>query len=120
MKTKILVIALSFSIFCLVLELIRREKLTFKYALLWLGMSLLALLLAILDNFILKLAKLFGFVLPSNFIFFIMGVVFILVSLLLTVYLCQQSSRNELISQKIGILAMEVKELKKKEAKKEE
>lgn len=119
MKTKILVIALAFSIFCLVIELIRREKLTFKYALLWLGMSFLALALAILDNSIFKLAKIFGFVLPSNFIFFIMGVIFIFVSLLLTVYLCQQSSRNELISQKIGILEMELKELKKKQPPKE-
>lgn len=59
-------------------------------------------------------AALLGFELPSNFIFFALFCVFVFLSLLLTVFLCQQNSRNDVMAQKIALLEFELKELKKK------
>jgi hypothetical protein len=40
--------------------------------------------------------------------------VFVFLSLLLTVFLCQQNSRNDVMAQKIALLEFELNELKKK------
>ena len=37
---------------------------------------------------------------------------FVFLSLLLTVFLCQQNRRNDRMAQKIGILELEIKEMK--------
>ena len=114
MTIKFLASILSMLIFFLVVELVRREKLTFKYALGWLSASCAAVFFSVFDQVLFKISVLFGFELPSNFIFFMMSGIFVLLSLLLTVFLCQQNSRNDKMAQKIALLEFEIKELKKK------
>ena len=111
---KIITISLSFFILILILELVRKEKLTFKYALGWISVSVLAVLLAIFDNILFAVARWFGFELPSNFIFFTLLAVFVFLALLMTVFLCQQNNRNDAMAQKIGMLEFELEQLKEK------
>jgi hypothetical protein len=114
MTTKVLAIVLSLIIFFFVIELIRREKLTFKYAFGWLIVSVLGVFSSIFDKLLFKIAHLLGFELPSNFIFFTLLSVFIFLSLLLTIFLCQEHKRNITIAQKLSLLEFEINELKKK------
>ena len=114
MNIHVLVILLSSLIFLLVLDLVRRHKLTFKYALAWLLVSASGVFFSIFHKFLFKLAALLGFELPSNFIFFTLFGVFVFLSLVLTVFLCQQNSRNDTMAQKIALLEFEVKQLKQK------
>ena len=55
-----------------------------------------------------------GFELPSNFIFFSLLGMFVFLSLLLTVFLCQQNRRNDRMVQAIGLLDLEVRRLKER------
>jgi hypothetical protein len=110
---KVIAVFLSLFIFFLVIELIRRERLTFKYAAGWLGITSLGVLLAIFDKIVFKIAQLLGFELTSNFIFFALLSIFVFLSLLMTVFLCQQNNRNDVMAQKIGILEHEIENLKK-------
>ncbi len=112
--TKILSIAISMTILFIVIELIREEKLTFKYALAWICVSLTAIFFTIFDHLLFKMAYGLGFVLPSNFIFFSLLSVLVFVSLLMTIFLCQQNSRNDILAQKIAMLEFEIEELKKR------
>jgi hypothetical protein len=105
---------LSIGVLLFVIELIRREKLTFKYAMGWLFILVLALLSAIFDEQLYRLSAWFGFKLTSNFVFFVILGGFVFLSLILTIFLCQQNSRNDAIAQKLGILEQELEELKKK------
>lgn len=114
MGLKLLTIAFASLIGLLVLDLVRREKLTFKYAFSWLVVSFSAIILAIFNEALFALAKWIGFELPSNFIFFTLISFLIFISLLMTVYLSQQNHRNETMAQKIGILESELNALKKK------
>lgn len=114
MNTKILTVIFAVGILLFVLDLVRREKLTFKYAAGWLFVSVLAILGSIFDQYLFQIAHFFGFELASNFIFFVLLMVFVLLSLLMTIFLCQQNSRNDKMAQKIGILEFEINELKKK------
>ncbi len=119
MPIKILTFALALFILLLVLELIRREKLTFKYAFGWMAVSILAIVLVLCDRFLFKLAAFFGFQLASNFIFFSILCVFVFLTLLMTIFLCQQNSRNDTIAQKIGMMQLELDKLKEQSKKNE-
>jgi hypothetical protein len=119
MGIKLLSFILSFGIFLFVMELVRRERLTFKYAMGWLGAAALAVFFSAFPKCLFKLSTLFGFELPSNFIFFGLLCTFVFLGLLLTVFLCQQNSRNDRMAKKIGILEFELQELKKKLLSKE-
>jgi hypothetical protein len=115
MDVKYVSIGISLLILLFVIELIRREKLTFQYALSWLVASTLALGLSIFDRLLFGISDFFGFALPSNFIFFILLAAFVFISLLMTLFLCQQSRRNETIAQKIAVLEFQLQQLQKKD-----
>lgn len=114
MNIHVLAIFLSSLIFLLVVDLVRRQKLTFKYALAWLMVSGSAVFFAVFYKLIFKLAAILGFELPSNFIFFTLFCVFVFLSLVLTVFLCQQNNRNDTMAQKIALLEFDIKQLKQK------
>lgn len=112
MNVKVFSFVLSCVLLIIIVDLIRREKITFKYASGWIILCLLSLFFIAFDRLLFKLSRLCGFELPSNFIFFIcfFGVAFL--SLLLTIFLCQQNSRNDRIAQKIGLLEHDLNQLK--------
>ena|ERR1041385_1673154 len=114
MGIKLLSFILSLGIFLFVMELVRRERLTFKYAMGWLSAAALAVFFSLFPKCLFKLSTMFGFELPSNFIFFALLCTFVFLGLLLTVFLCQQNNRNDRMAKKIGILEFELGELKKK------
>ncbi|NTV28537.1 MAG: DUF2304 domain-containing protein [Candidatus Omnitrophica bacterium] len=111
MGIRVLAFGLSLSILFFVLELVRREALSFKYAFIWLTVCVLGLLCAIFSDWLFALSRLFGFEVPSNFIFFGLFGIFVFVSLLLTVFLCHQNRRNDRMAQKIGMLELEIRRL---------
>ena len=114
MNIHVVAILVSVAIFLFVIDLVRRRRLTFKYAMGWLFVSGGAIFFAVFYRLLFLCATLLGFELPSNFIFFALFCVFVFLSLLLTVFLCQQNSRNDIMAQRIALLEFELKELKKK------
>ena len=114
MSSKILAIILSILLFVLVVELVRRERLTFKYAFAWLAVAVLGIFLAIFDSVIARIAVALGFQVASNFVFFSCVFAGVFLTLSLTIFLCQQNIRNDQMAQKIGLLEQEVEELKQK------
>ncbi len=113
-RLNVLTLCLSFFIFMAVVEMVRREKLTFKYAFAWLFFSFLGVVFSIFPPISFFLARILGFELPSNFLFFSIIGMFVFLSLLLTVFLCQLSRRNDRMAQKIGMLEEEIMGLKEK------
>lgn len=114
MNIHIVAMLVSVVIFLFVIDLVRRKKLTFKYAIAWLLVSAGAIFFAVFYRLLFACAAFLGFELPSNFIFFALFCVFVFLSLLLTVFLCQQNNRNDVMAQRIALLEFELKELKKK------
>lgn len=114
MKIQWLAVGLSLLMGALVLELIRRKRLTFRYAFVWLLVAVLGVVLALFHHILFDLSVFFGFELPSNFIFFVLFGVFIFLTLLMTVFLCQQHNRNDKMAQKIALLEAALHELQQK------
>ena len=111
MNVKYFAIACSVGIFIFVIDLIRREKMTFKYALAWLGICITVLTFAIDAPLLSRLAHLAGFKLPSNFVFFLFLLFEILLGLLLTIYSNEQNKRSEILAQSVAILEARLKSL---------
>jgi len=114
MNARILSIILAFSFLVFIIELVRREKLTFKYAAGWIAVSMCGISAAIFDKFLYKIAIWLGFQLTSNFIFYIVLCGLVFMNLLLTIFLCHQNSRNDRMAQKIGLWENEINEIRKK------
>lgn len=110
----IVIIAISVTILMFLFELIRQERLTFKYALGWMLLVVVAALAAVFESHLFDLAYLFGFELASNFVFFVAVVFFLFLSMFMTMFLCQQNKNNNIMIQKIAMLEYEIKELKKR------
>ena len=108
---KYLVLGLSAVILGVVVELVRREKLTFKYAFGWIVIAVLAIVLTVFDGLLFKVAALLGFELTSDLVLFVFLSAFVILSLMMTLFLCQQNNHNDTIAQKLGILEFELKEL---------
>ncbi len=111
MKISWLAFVLSVAMFMLVLELVRRNRLTFKYAMAWLIVAALGAFFAIFHQLLFNISVWFGFELPSNFIFFVLFGVFIFLTLLMTVFLCQQNNRNDRMAQKIALLETTINQM---------
>ena len=86
MSIQLLAIGISAVMFLFVVDLVRRHKLTFKYAFGWLFVSAAAVFFAVFYQLLFQFAAFLGFELPSNFIFFSLLCVFVFLSLLLTVF----------------------------------
>src|SRR5262245_51101445 len=104
MNAGIFAVYSSLIILLFVLELIRRQKMTFKYSLFWLTMSCIVIFATFHFSLIETLSKLAGFRLPSNFLFFLMVVFFLWLSLQLTVYVNEQNNRTDALAQSIALL----------------
>jgi hypothetical protein len=108
MNARMLSFGLALCVMLLVIELVRRERLTFKYAMGWLLTALAGMSGAVFDGILHGLSGAFGFELTSNFIFFVLLCGFIFLSLMLTVFLCQQNDRNDKMARRLALLEFEV------------
>ncbi|MBU9889690.1 MAG: DUF2304 domain-containing protein [Candidatus Omnitrophica bacterium] len=117
MPSKTFAALMTGAILLYVLNLIRREKMSFKYAAAWLMASFLALFFSIKDDWLGAIASTLGFALPSNFIFFLLLIFVLLFSLLLTRYINEQNSRTEALAQAIAKLDLRLQALEQKSGK---
>ena len=114
MNSKIFAMVIAALIFIFVIDLIRRHKMTFKFSMSWLAICLIVLFAALNSSLLQRLSAFAGFSLPSNFLFFIVLVFFIFLSLFLTIYISEQNTRSETLAQDIGILEHKLKRLEQK------
>lgn len=113
MSTTLQVLMFLFALIFLltIINMVRKNKLNLRYALLWLAAGSTMLLISIFPNIVLFLTRIIGFELASNMILFL-GIVLLLgISLSLTKIVSKQSSQ-------IQILTQELSRLKSKEGKK--
>lgn len=110
--SRIVTISLSVILLAIILELVRRNKLKERYALLWLVTGFVILLLAVIPALLRIATQVFGIVLPINALFFF-GIFFIiLINLHFSVIISTLSEQNRKIVQKIALLEIKPDSLK--------
>ncbi len=101
--------------FIYVLSLVKKEKLMLRYSLLWLALAFVMILCAIFPGPVFEVARLFGFLTASNFIFVVGFVFLLLIALSLSSVISKQTTSIKNLTQRIALLEKEL-ELKEKNA----
>ncbi len=109
-------IQISVGIFCLllmayVIRLVVKRRLRLKYSLLWLALTIIALLCAIFPGPIFSLAHLLGFVVPSNLVFFFAIFFLLALCLSLTVIVSWQARDIRQLIQEIAVINNQLEKL---------
>ena len=113
METKLQIVAIvaSSTLVLIVFELLRRRRLIERYALLWLGSSLILLLLSIWTGLLEIISDAVGIIYPPNALFMI-AFGFVLVLLLhFSLAISRLSGETKVLAQKVARLDGKVREL---------
>ncbi len=94
---------LSVVLFTLVLELVRRDYLKERYALLWLATSAIGLVIGVLPGLIGRLAQVFHFQMIT--ILFVVSFLYVLgIVLGFSIIISKLTERNRLLAQEVALL----------------
>jgi hypothetical protein len=101
---KVIAIAVSGSIFVVVIELIRRNRLKERYSLIWLVASAVLLIFSVWRGLLHFIARSIGIYYPPSFLFLL--AIFFLLALLLhfSVILSSLSEKNKRLAQEVAML----------------
>jgi len=103
----------SIFILTFIIELIRKKKLKEEYALLWLFFAIIFLIFSIWRNGLTLVATLLGVAYAPSALFLILIISFFCILLHYSVIISRLSDNNKNLIQEVGILRMELKEIKK-------
>ena len=114
---QILSIIGSILILLLLIELVRKRKLKENYSLLWFGIAIVFLVFSIWPDLLLYLASLLGIEYAPSALFLILIVSLYLLSIHFSVVISDLSEKIKDLSQKIGLMDLEIRKLKSKNKK---
>ena len=98
----------SLVIFIFVFDLLRRGVLKEKYAVLWLLVAGVGLVFAVVPGLLDWLGSALGIGAPVNLLFFVMGVVLVLVSVQLSYELSRHEARIRRLAEEVALLKEQV------------
>lgn len=98
-------------ILALTIELLRRRSLREKYAALWLAISVAVVVFAIFPGTLVGTARLLGFAVPANLLFFGGGVVLTIISMQLSLETGRLEDESQRLAEEVALLRLEVRRL---------
>ncbi len=112
-KTQYIAIIASVGLFIYILYLVRNKRIKEEYSLLWLFFSVVFIFFSVWRNGLEDFAKLVGIAYPPAALFLILLLAVFLILIEFSRIISRLTDRNISLAQEIGILKMEVEELKK-------
>lgn len=94
-----------------IIILLKKETLALKYALIWLFLGLVLLIMVLFPDLFISLSGFLGFEVTSNFVFLVEGVFVLVILVSLTVIVSKHSAKIMRLVQVIGILDKRVRDL---------
>jgi hypothetical protein len=108
MTTTVIAIIASLLIFIFVFDLLRRGVLKEKYAVLWLFVAGIGFIFAVIPGLLDWIGTGLGIGAPVNLLFFIMGVVLLLVSVQLSYELSRHEARIRRLAEEVALLRQQI------------
>lgn len=93
-----------------VISLVRKERIREKYALLWIGLGAITLVLSLFPQLLFWASDLLGVAVPSNLLFALTFVLLIAVCLHLTWELSRTQDKTRRLAEEVAILRMQMTE----------
>lgn len=110
MTNSLIAAAASILIFVFVFDLLRRGALKEKYAVLWLFVAGTGLIFALVPGLLDWLGSSLGIGAPVNLLFFVMGIVLVLVSVQLSYELSRHEARIRRLAEEVALLRQQIDE----------
>ena len=114
---QILSIIGSILILLLLIELVRKRKLKENYSLLWFSIAIVFIIFSIWPDLLFFIASLLGIQYSPSALFLILITGLYLLLLHFSVVISELSEKNKNLSQKIGLIDLEIRKLKNKNKK---
>lgn len=102
--------AFGILIFFTILYLLKKQKITIKYALIWIVIFFLLFIALIIPGFMDWITNKLGFQTPSNMVLSLLSGALIVISISLTVALSAHEKKIRLLIQEVSLLKKEVQE----------
>lgn len=106
-KQQIFAIMVSLAVFCITIELVRKKRLREEYSLLWLGTSLMMIVLILRYDWLLALTTLIGAVLPTTTLFLGSFIFLMLLSVQFSMRISRMSDQIKDLVQENALLRYE-------------
>lgn len=103
----------SFALLVFIFELTRREKIREQYSILWLFFSVIFVVLSIWRDGLDYFAKLVGIEYAPSALFLVLLLAIFMILIQFSIVISKLSRENKKLSQAIGLLQLEIEELKK-------
>lgn len=97
------------AIVSIIIYILRKGKITIKYALIWLTAAFILLLFLIFPNLFILLTNILGFSIGSNMIFAGLIAMLIFINIVLTVIVSGQNNKIRLLIQEVSLLKEKIK-----------
>jgi hypothetical protein len=101
---RIVAVLASVSLLLIVLDLVRRRRLLERYALVWLGVTVLLILLSVWDGLLTGVASVIGIFYPPSALFVIAFGFVIFLLLHFSVAVSRLADQSKVLAQQIGLL----------------
>lgn len=114
-KLQIIAIVISSILLIVILELVRRRRLSERYALLWLASAVVLLVLSAWSDLLNRVSDLVGVATPTNMLFAVAFGFVLLLLLHFSVTVSRLSEENKLLAQEAARLDQELRSLERPE-----
>lgn len=112
MSASVLAVITSVITLVFIIDLLRRGVLKEKYAVLWLSVAGIALVLSIFPSLLEWITEVLGFEVPANFLFFGTIVVLVLVAVQLSYELSSHEAKIRRLAEEVALQSEEIKRLR--------
>jgi hypothetical protein len=94
-------------------ELLRRRQLREKYAAVWLVIGVGAVVIGVFPAVLTTASRLLGFAVPANLLFFVGGMVLLVMSMQLSLEIGRAEERARRLAEEIALLRLDVQRLQR-------
>lgn len=101
---KIVSISFLLVLIVIILHLLKKDKITIKYSIVWLLPCIILLIFTIIPGFLTWTTELLGFQTASNMIFAMLIALLMMISIVLTVIVSNQKNQIRLLIQEVSLL----------------
>ena len=116
MNITIIGVLAALAVLVLTVELLRRRALREKYAVIWLIVSVAAVVFTVFPGLLLRVSQRLGFQIPANFVFAIAALVLLIVGMQLSLEVGRLEDRSQRLAEEVGLLRHDIEQLRSERA----
>lgn len=96
----------------LILQLLRKNKMSIKFSLLWIFVDLFLIFCEFFPNILFSIGNLFGIISPTNFVFSVCVAMLLGIVIQLSIEITRQDKHNQDLAEEVAILRTQMNEIK--------